>query len=325
MLDAFAEALGRVIAEKAKEFDRLIEIRDAEARAFQVTLEAKVNNAMHSFIASLGDLVTEKLATIRDGQPGENGQIGPPGPQGEAGPQGERGEPGPAGPQGEPGLQGQKGEPGLPGSDGLPGSTGAQGLAGEPGPAGVMGPPGEIGPQGLPGVIGPRGEKGEPGPPGLQGPQGEKGMDGRDGLPGRDGLNGLQGERGSPGKDGRDGIDGVSFENPTIKQDGRRITLTFGSGEKMQQLDLFFPVPIFRGLWKEGRYEHGDEVTLGGQRFIAMCDTSEKPGPTSKDWHIAANRGRDGRDGKDGERGPAGPEGKPGRDLTQLGPDGSKW
>ena len=39
----------------------------------------------------------------------------------------------------------------------------------------------------------------------------------------------------------------------------------------------------------------------------------------------AARDGRDGRDGKDGAKGDPGPQGKAGRDLTQLGADGSKW
>ena len=195
-----------------------------------------------------------------------------------------------------------------------------------------MGPPGLAGPEGPMGLVGPKGEQGERGFPG------EAGTDGRDGFPGRDGLNGLQGERGPAGKDGRDGVDGVNgkdgkdgidgagFDNMEALYDGERtITILFGSGERVKSYTWNIPIPIYRGRWEQSKYARGDEVTFGGQVFRAICETEDKPGPTSKQWAVAANRGRDGRDGKDGATGPQGPAGPPGRDLTQLGPNGNKW
>lgn len=260
-LDAFALALGRVLAEKVREFDRAIALRDAEAKAFQAGLHAMVTDAIA--------VIEARARALKDGLPG------PPGPAG------------------------------LPGQEGPAGREGSPGARGEPGPAGTIG---------------------LPGPQGPAGPPGEKGADGRDGQPGRDGLNGLQGERGSAGKDGRDGTDGAGFDDLRAEFDGdRRLTLKFGSGDRVKTFDLVLPIPIHRDKWAAGKYERGDEVSHGGQIFRAMRDTEGKPGPQCDDWRVAASRGRDGRDGKDGERGPQGPEGRPGRDLTQLGPDGRKW
>jgi hypothetical protein len=57
-------------------------------------------------------------------------------------------------------------------------------------------------------------------------------------------------------------------------------------------------------------------VTLGGSIWVAVKDTSQKPGQDNSDWRLAAKHGRDGRDGKDGAKGERGLEGRPGRDLT---------
>ena len=100
--------------------------------------------------------------------------------------------------------------------------------------------------------------------------------------------------------------------------------MSCGSGENVKRFSLHIPVPIYRGKWIEQQYERGDEVTHGGNVFRALRNTTEKPG-ISNDWCIATNRGRDGRDGKNGEPGKQGPAGPRGRDLTQLGHDGSKW
>jgi integrin beta 3 len=82
---------------------------------------------------------------------------------------------------------------------------------------------------------------------------------------------------------------------------------------------------IYRGVWKAGdAYEPGDTVTWGGSLFVCRRETIAKP-ETNDDWTLAVKRGRDGKDGQPGRPGERGPEGAAGRDLTQRGPDGSKW
>jgi integrin beta 3 len=113
----------------------------------------------------------------------------------------------------------------------------------------------------------------------------------------------------------------------TTPDDGRTIVITLArNGEVVSQNVITTGLPIDRGVWKEGSYARGDGVSLGGEYWIARRDTKLRPiyGPNS-DWRLAVKKGRDGKDGHDGKQGEPGPEGKPGRDLTQLGPDGTKW
>lgn len=289
--DALAEALGRVVAQVRNEFEQFVALRSAELQLAELRLEQKLDAS----IKVLSKTMEDRLAAVRDGLPGPAGEPGPPGPIG------------PQGPTGANGLDGEKGERGAPG---------------EPGPAGTKGDSGPQGPPGLDGLAGAAGPTGE---------RGEKGDPGRDGQPGRDGLHGLQGERGPAGKDGRDGIDGkdgAGFDTWRTSYDGeRRIVIECGSGDRQKTATIVLPIPIYRGRYKSGqKYERGDEVMHGGGNiYRAMQDTEEKPADDGKHWCLAANRGRDGRDGKDGAPGPQGLEGRPGRDLTQLGPDGSKW
>jgi hypothetical protein len=59
------------------------------------------------------------------------------------------------------------------------------------------------------------------------------------------------------------------------------------------------PAMLFRGVYGQGiTYERGDVVSWGGNAWHAKASTTEKPGDDSKDWEIAARRGRDGN-GKD--------------------------
>lgn len=289
--EEFAKVLGEIVAEKQREFDQAIAIRDARFKAFEAEMRLEVRGIF--------DAIATKVASLKDGK---DGAIGP---------------------EGKEGPPGRQGEAGINGRDGAEGAPGPQGLRGDIGPAGRQG---ETGPQGQEGIMGLQGLIGERGPVGERGGKGEAG---RDGTPGRDGLNGLQGERGASGIDGRNGVDGkdgAGFETWTTEYDNeRQIILRSGSGDRVKEFSFDLPIPIYRGRYKAGDvYRRGDEVTFGGNVFRALKETTSKPGE-SDDWFIATNRGRDGRDGKDGAPGPQGPEGKPGRDLTQLGPDGKKW
>lgn len=172
-------------------------------------------------------------------------------------------------------------------------------------------PPGEKGEPGQVGPAGPIGATGQAGPPGRDG---LTGRDGKDGAPGKDGADGL------PGKDGKDGAEGLGFKDLTF--DGERTMIWKRDGD---EIVIIMPYLIDRGVYRsETKYERGDVVSWDGSGWIAQRDTTEKPGNGSKDWRLAIKRGRDGKDGK-GEKGDQGDPGKNGRDLTQLGPDGSKW
>jgi Collagen triple helix repeat (20 copies) len=212
-----------------------------------------------------------------DGAPGRDGIDG------------KDGAPGDLGPEGPPGPAGERGADGAPGRDGVDGKDGA------PGRDGIDGKDGDIGPQGL---------TGELGLTGLDGKDGAPGRDGQPGVPGRDGKDG------SPGLNGKDGFSLSDFDTE-MQPDGRTILLKFASGDVVETHELVFSVPLDRGVWREGAYQKGDEVSFGGSLFIAQEDTSDKP-ETSKAWRLAVKRGRDGRDGKHGERGPIGPRGEKG-------------
>lgn len=59
-------------------------------------------------------------------------------------------------------------------------------------------------------------------------------------------------------------------------------------------------VPEYCGVWREGSYQRGDEVTHDGSRWIALADTTTKPGTANNHWQLTVKRGRDGKDGRDG-------------------------
>ena len=243
--------------------------------------------------------IDQRLAAVKDGKDGRDGIDGKDGSQG---------------------LQGEKGDPGESGATGIPGPRGEAGPTGERGEPGIQGEKGDVGepgPQGPIGDYGPPGEKGDPGLNGKDGAPGERGEKGDPGLDGKDGAAGLN---------GKDGLDGITPENAEmfLEDGGRHLGLKFG--EKITLLKTAFPVQ--RLVWREGNiYEPGDQVTRSGSQWICEKETNTCPGTKEgqKAWTLIVKAGRDGRNGKDGERGPEGKEGRPGRDLTQMGPDGSKW
>lgn len=153
---------------------------------------------------------------------------------------------------------------------------------------------GAPGPAGLPGV------DGAPGPQGERGPEGPAGRDGRDGLPGVSGGPGEKGLDGAPGAAGADGRDGT-LENLLVKHDGERtISLCFKDGGPIEGGVIRFPVPLYRGVFVEGKaYESADMVTWGGSTWLCNQETSTKPGDGSKAWTLVVKRGRDGKDGRD--------------------------
>lgn len=260
-----------------------------------------------------------------------------------------KGADGAAGPQGEKGIDGQHGTKGDPGD---------VGPAGKDGERGEKGDPGERGPQGEPG---PAGKDGAPGAAGGQGEKGIDGQDGRDGEPGRDAphvdvLDGIDGEkryqRGTwasyrggvirsfratdPLPDGEPiekagwhvivrGLADLALE---VADDLRTVTLrhTLTDGHTVTR-SVAIPAMVYRGVWRDGEaYAKGDTATRGGSAWVLMAEQQAgKPGDENSGWQLAVKKGTDGRDGIKGEKGDRGAEGRGGRDLTQMGPDGTKW
>ncbi len=102
------------------------------------------------------------------------------------------------------------------------------------------------------------------------------------------------------GKDGRDGRDGFNLEDfdATLMDDGRTILLSFDRGDLSYKIELAIPAMIYRGVYREAEYQRGDTVTWGGSLWHCDADgTKEKPGDGSRNWTLAAKRGRDGKDG----------------------------
>lgn len=260
------------------------------------------------------------------GPRGEKGDIGPPGPEGargapgERGDRGENGEAGPAGERGADGPPGSCGENGPPGRDGPAGKDGAPGARGDVGPPGEKGDPGRDGRDADPELVRemvaeavraipvPKdGRDGKDAPAVDEDaivarvtariPIPKDGRDGRDGAPGLQGergANGVNGKDGQNGVDGKDGHDGLSVDDIDMTVDGRVFTFALRCGERVVKKDIKVPFPLYRGVWRNGTYEHGDVVTFGGSQWIARKDTKEKP--PHDDWQLCVQRGRDGKD-----------------------------
>jgi hypothetical protein len=124
-------------------------------------------------------------------------------------------------------------------------------------------------------------------------------------------------------RDGKDGRDGFGFDDIRMDYIDNEFWLVFQKGEEIKR--FLCPVVSYQGIWRDGDYRIGHQVTFNGCQWIAIRQTKDRPGTKESGWQLCVKAGRDGKDGKDGERGPPGPKGENGRDLTQLGPDGSKW
>lgn len=284
LLNGFADALGKIVAEQKREWAKEVERIEAEKRAFIAELKAE-NAAQRSDLRELAETlesrVAEALAKVKDGAPGKDGEPGPAGPTGEAGP------------KGDTGPQGDRGDKGQPGEVGTVGPAGPQGAAGEAGAAGERGE---------------RGEKGEPGIAGKDGASILALVIDRDGhlqatlgdgqtrdlglIVGKDGAAGVDGKAGIDGAAGRDGL---GFDDLDVVETDDGVFLRFTRGDAVKD----FRLPIIRecGIYKEGQtYRRGDGVTWAGSFWIAQDETKEKP-DSGKGWRLAVKRGRDGKDG----------------------------
>jgi hypothetical protein len=80
--------------------------------------------------------------------------------------------------------------------------------------------------------------------------------------------------------------------------DGERtVTLTLHSAAGAKAIDLVFPVPVYREVFRPGEtYTAGDMVTWEGSTWMCRATTTTKPGEGDKAWRLAVKRGRDGKD-----------------------------
>lgn len=146
---------------------------------------------------------------------------------------------------------------------------------------------------------GEKGDQGEPGRPGSDGRGWAKSFIDRDGnLVATFSDGSIENLGPCVGKDGAPGRDGFSLDDFDCEPvDERTVVLKFTRGDVCHSYELVFPVPIYRGVFKEGEaYQRGDMVTWGGSLFHAEKATLAKP--ESEDWRMCVKKGRDGRDAK---------------------------
>ena len=111
LLDAWREALGETLAQERRQWERERALIEAQAqRAID-----KMQSVAATLRGEMLELVTAKLAEVKNGKDGEPGPAGPTGPAGE---------PGPAGAIGPVGLVGATGERGADGATGPRGEIG---------------------------------------------------------------------------------------------------------------------------------------------------------------------------------------------------------
>jgi hypothetical protein len=133
-------------------------------------------------------------------------------------------------------------------------------------------------------------------------------------------------------------VEGVAEISVTLQGRSLFLGVTKSAGTT-ERHPLTLPVMVYRGVWKEGEYQTGDTVTWNGSLWHCDVATDQKPGDGAA-WTMAAKGGaqgasaytlalRSGFKGTEGDwlaslKGPKGEPGPGGRDLTQLGFDGSK-
>lgn len=303
--DAAADAVARAIAGLQRDAQRERELREAEHRARLAELETRL-----LAVADIERQLAERLAVLKDGE------AGPQGEPGDAGPQGERGEPGPAGeagPQGEPGFDLDDFDTELAEGGRVVLLKFARGDTVET--------------HEIPLPVGPQGEPGRDGERGLAGDRGEPGERGADGAPGE------RGPEGAPGKlpVAKAWSDAVHYEGDVVVHAGATYQALKDTAREPPHEDWLclagrgndgadgrsFTV---RGTWQEeAEYSALDVVALGGASFVARRDN---PGACpGEGWQLMSAQGKR---GNQGERGAPGPKGDPGPAAValEIGDDG---
>lgn len=267
-LDILAEELGNV----AGRIEREASLRVAAALSDLRRVDAERELRFDGLERRIG----ERLATVKDGEPGTDGRDGKDGRDGVPGQDGERG------------MDGKDGRDGV---DGAPGRDGLDGAIGKDGRDGIDGKDGTVGRDGVDGRDGKDGERGPEGPSGKL-PLVKEWTDRvyyeaesvtLDGST----YQAIRDTGRSPPSDdwiclasaGRDGAEGRSFS----------IAGTYSATENYKAFSV---------------------VTLNGASFVAKVDD---PGPCpGEGWKLMASQGKQGKPGErgvglKGDRGPAGP------------------
>jgi hypothetical protein len=282
--DALERALGDIVARARGELDLL----KAQADAVVSAAKAKVSEADNRLIG-IETRIAERLASVKDGDPG---------PPGERGPQGvvdmaaveeivlKAVEAIPPAAAGEPGKDGRDADMGVV--------------------AGMIEERVGIAVAALPPA-----ERGEDGAPGKDADMEE--------------LRGLLvaeigaavgalpvAEKGEAGRNGSAGVDGRSVEKVDVVQEGRDLTLVFtiGGVEREHSIELPEGTPGKDGetgpagkdgkigvvkAWSDTVHYEGDVRTHLGTSYQALRDTGREP--PHEDWIPIAERGADGKDG----------------------------
>lgn len=97
------------------------------------------------------------------------------------------------------------------------------------------------------------------------------------------------------GKNGEPGRDGLGFDDLQVEQVGERsVRFLLTRGQDEAEFDISFPVPIYRGVFKEAEtYEAGDLATWAGSLWHCNEPKGLKPGAPDSGWQLAAKKGRD--------------------------------
>jgi hypothetical protein len=239
-------------------------------------------------------------------------------------PAGDKGDPGESikGEKGDPGERGEsvKGDKGDPGEIGPKGDRGERGesVSGEPGPAGKDGA--SIHPDTVALMVAEQVSKAV-----AAMPRAKDGEHGRDALaheilPGIDESKSYP--RGTfaeyrggtirairntdPITNGLDkagwtvSMNGIAEESEETLDEGRTIRrkTVYTSGRELVR-DIKTSAILYREVWREGEYQHGDVVTWGGSAWHCQAaKTTGKPG-VSDDWKMMVKQGAHGRDWND--------------------------
>lgn len=125
--DAAADRLVRSLVEFNREVAREKELRDSQFATRMAELETRI-----SAVSELERRLADRLATLKDGEPGRDGVDGRDGENGRDGRDGIDGRDGEVGKDGRDGADGTDGEPGRDGTNGRDGSDGEPGKDADP-------------------------------------------------------------------------------------------------------------------------------------------------------------------------------------------------
>ncbi len=291
--DAAADAVARAIAAVHREAKREEAVRDAEYRARLAELDARI-----LAVTDLERRVADKLASLKDGEPGRDGKDGTNGKDGQNGADGRDGT-----------------SVSVADCEALIAETAERILAGWDRPQdGKSVTVEELAPLVEESVQ--RAVSAIPVP-----------KDGKDGLDGRDGKDGERGEEGPTGKlpEVDAWSDGVHYEGAVVSHEGRLFQAQRDTGKEPGHDDWTCIVERgrdgtdgrsfnIRGTWAEdGEYSALDVVALNGASFAARRDA---PGPCpGEGWQIIAMQGKQGKPGERGMQG-KGERGIPGQPVV---------